>query len=197
MLCSGTCDQRRVVEPLMAAFVDFTFPFTHLLSIMTFKVLLLNRLPSVCHQVQKNNLFSLNNYFKSTYYLRQWWANKRKHRSVWCALLPDGQVCRFEYSCCDLLHPCRPLISTNSCMYHGNLLDERGVPYMVIRPYWSLCLTFFPNIAKLHPTSFSKHTEPKLQKIKWNEDIEWISPSFPAFDTYSHNLIWQAGYKGH
>lgn len=66
-----------------------------------------------------------------------------------------------------LLHPCCLLISTSSCRDHSNLLNERGVPSMVICPYWSLWLELLPNITKLHLTLFNKHTEPKFQKIKF------------------------------
>lgn len=92
-----------------------------------------------------------------------------------------------------LLHPCCLLISTSSCIYRSNLLNERGVPSMVICPYWSLWLELLPNITKSHPTSISKHTEPKLQKIKLNEDIGWISPPPPRFIlTHTISFVSQA-----
>lgn len=133
---------------------------------------------------------------KPTFHLKKKRANKRKHGSFGCALLPDGQLdlSIAAMSPIYLLDPCCPLISISSCIYHSNLLDERGVSSMVICPYCSRWLELLPNITKLHQTSFSKHTEPK-NKIKWEHRLN--QPFSTAFDAYSHNLICVWGSNCH
>lgn len=77
--------------------------------------------------------------------------------------------------------------AASSSIYHSNSLDERGVSSIVIYLCWLLWSELLPNITQWHPTSFSKHTELKLQKMKLNKDIGLTSP-FPVCLILTHTI---------
>lgn len=81
---------------------------------------------------------------------RRW---KRDEKIIIHALLSAG-ILDLSQSAASWICPlpsCRSLIRTSACVYRSNILDERGVPSMVIRQYWWLWRELLPNIPKWHP----------------------------------------------
>lgn len=87
--------------------------------------------------------------------------NKIKRGHMGCMLMANEH----EAWICPLHSFCPP-IRTSSCVCHGNLLNERRVPSMVICPYWSLWCELLPNITASQLTSFSKQSSEKLNQMR-------------------------------